>query len=46
MPQQNFSQQTLLAKANEKDQLGEIQLNGLMTFRILHGIVWDFILAK
>ena len=46
MPQERLLKQALLAKAKEKDQLDDLELDGPITFRILDGIAWDSTQAK
>ena len=35
-----------LAKTNREDQLNDLEPDGPITLRILHGIAWDFTPAK
>ena len=46
MPQERLSKQALLAKQMGEEQLDDEELDGLITLRILDGIVWDFTQAK
>ena len=40
MPQERLPKQALLAKANGKNQLDDLELDGPITLRILDGIAW------
>ena len=47
MPQERLPKQALLAyKQMGKDQLGDLELDGSITLRIMDGIAWDFTQAK
>ena len=46
MPQERLSEQSLLAKANGRKQLNDLELDGSITLKILDGIAWDFTQAK
>ena len=47
MPQERLPKHALLAKANgRKDQLDDLELDGLITLRVYGGIAWAFTQAK
>ena len=46
MSQERLSKQALLAKANGRRQLKDLELHGPITLSIFDGIAWDFTQAK
>ena len=46
MPQERLPKQALLAKANGEDQSDDLELDGLITLRIMDETAWDFTQTK
>ena len=46
MPQERLPKQALLAKANGRRPMDDLELVGPITLTILNGIAWDFTRAK